>query len=1466
MPTADAIALLHLSDIQFGKYHRFEPGELAERIADDVQAVHGAGGSKPDLVLLTGDLSEWGLASELEQVESFVRCIASRLTLPVQRFVLIPGNHDINRKKCEAYFADCEGDEQKPQPPYWPKLEPYARAFARIYGDDRSFHFDEKQPWTWFEWPDLPIVVAGMNSTIADSHRPEDHHGFLGEGQLRSFETKLVQARREGKLRLVAVHHDVMRTQAATDVTEQDARDFRRIAGPHANLVLHGHTHREDLEWLGPGQPVLCIGSAGVKGAERPADVPNQYRWIELRRDGMTYRTRAWAPDQKRWIDDARADPKGASGIVVQAIVFEDVATAFPLASGAAAEPMAVRAPRIDRAVATYREHVRRAMAIYTPIAPRSFGEDEEPEPLELAALFVGPKIAPVVPTERPEPREDEPLAILPERDATPEPRPPEEPRRQASLDAEYALLSAALPWSLVLGGPGAGKTTLTRWLSLRLCESPTHFHVTVDFFPIRVHLGQYMERARSAGVHGYDFFDEAARSLREHSIPLDAANLRSRARHIFWLLDGLDEVTIAEERRECLHRIVGLKTAYAGRGVVTSRRTGAEAAIDVLGRGGIPAYEITQLDADGVADIIDRWHRAIFRRERERGERRKQRLTDALRESHALLDLTKTPLLLTLLCVLNQDGDLPRRRHLVHQRAIALLAHDWEVTKKTVDRDAPTFELADKLDFLRDLAWKMTVLPGGMGNVITEKELETFATHFAQNRFDEPIELARRTASQLVARLRKRDIVLASFGGDAFGFTHRAFLEYLAALAMVTKFRRGEWAEADLCARFAKHCRDDRWTETLTLLCGLVDGDNRPHLIVDFLQAAVTDLELNESRATQFRSLAIRCLAEAQKIDDGLAEFAHEISENVWRRRDPSSIPLLRLANDRWPDAARFRTHAFDPNTTDTVDLGWTTRAAIATSPLGKRSEIIEALAARLGGELATVVAEAGELGTWIPAEIQRLERVGETLGQVTARAIDIGLARTGVNAAAERLRRRGEPEVLLRDALAELRAGRYPKDIAPLLSAAEAGYGNSLEILALLAEARPADPSIHDAVVRCLRSPYRRVVAAAAKVGTRLGIPEAVDWLESQARSDITLIGTDDLVHAALHSPLARSRVYAILTDPTVMPEVLVGLAYSVRNDNRTLAVSTLRGIATTATSWRTRANAASALDDIDGHFDESAALLRAIARGTHDSSARAEAIRILDYIQPLDETTRSALRQLSRDADPEVMLAAAWILGNRGGTDEQTSLQAIATVARTTLEPTTRFNAAMVLRSRGRAWRELSNSVLRDLSLNATNNRVRMLAARAIADGATLAQLANRTGNDALRDAARRSLAILHMKQALLRVGKPRRGRVSLSGQAVGVLEETRNGSKFTYDTAWLARSDAVPISPTLPLRTLPFESDGLHPFFDNLLPEGFLDEASRRGTHVAEHDRFGLLLHVGADTIGAVEVTALDEDVS
>lgn len=105
--------------------------------------------------------------------------------------------------------------------------------------------------------------------------------------------------------------------------------------------------------------------------------------------------------------------------------------------------------------------------------------------------------------------------------------------------------------------------------------------------------------------------------------------------------------------------------------------------------------------------------------------------------------------------------------------------------------------------------------------------------------------------------------------------------------------------------------------------------------------------------------------------------------------------------------------------------------------------------------------------------------------------------------------------------------------------------------------------------------------------------------------------------------------------------------------------------------------------------------------------------------------------------------------------------------------------------------------------------------------------------------------------------------RRGEVRLDGVAVGVIEELESGSRFTYLPSWLARADRVPVSLTLPLREEPYESRGLLPFFDNLLPEGWLLELSTAKLKIPKDDAFGLLLATCADCVGAVEISPLDE---
>jgi len=100
--------------------------------------------------------------------------------------------------------------------------------------------------------------------------------------------------------------------------------------------------------------------------------------------------------------------------------------------------------------------------------------------------------------------------------------------------------------------------------------------------------------------------------------------------------------------------------------------------------------------------------------------------------------------------------------------------------------------------------------------------------------------------------------------------------------------------------------------------------------------------------------------------------------------------------------------------------------------------------------------------------------------------------------------------------------------------------------------------------------------------------------------------------------------------------------------------------------------------------------------------------------------------------------------------------------------------------------------------------------------------------------------------------------RRGIVQLDGRRVGVLEERETGTRFTYDAAWLATPDRLPISLTLPLRPEPFDHRDLHPFFENLLPEGWLLELSTAKLKISRDDAFGLLLATCGDCIGAVEI--------
>lgn len=94
--------------------------------------------------------------------------------------------------------------------------------------------------------------------------------------------------------------------------------------------------------------------------------------------------------------------------------------------------------------------------------------------------------------------------------------------------------------------------------------------------------------------------------------------------------------------------------------------------------------------------------------------------------------------------------------------------------------------------------------------------------------------------------------------------------------------------------------------------------------------------------------------------------------------------------------------------------------------------------------------------------------------------------------------------------------------------------------------------------------------------------------------------------------------------------------------------------------------------------------------------------------------------------------------------------------------------------------------------------------------------------------------------------------------------GLLIEDGGEYRFRYDPAYLGRPDAQAISLTLPLQTDDFISPTLFPFFDGLIPEGWLLDVALRNTDISILDRMSLLLLCCKDCIGAVSVIPVNSE--
>ncbi len=106
--------------------------------------------------------------------------------------------------------------------------------------------------------------------------------------------------------------------------------------------------------------------------------------------------------------------------------------------------------------------------------------------------------------------------------------------------------------------------------------------------------------------------------------------------------------------------------------------------------------------------------------------------------------------------------------------------------------------------------------------------------------------------------------------------------------------------------------------------------------------------------------------------------------------------------------------------------------------------------------------------------------------------------------------------------------------------------------------------------------------------------------------------------------------------------------------------------------------------------------------------------------------------------------------------------------------------------------------------------------------------------------------------------------RRAKVYMYDDWSGTLVEDEEGYQFQYRDEYLNKEDAEPVSLTLPLQKKAFRSQLLFPFFDGLIPEGWLLDIAEKNWKINARDRMGLVLATCRDCIGAVSILPFEEE--
>ena len=378
----------------------------------------------------------------------------------------------------------------------------------------------------------------------------------------------------------------------------------------------------------------------------------------------------------------------------------------------------------------------------------------------------------------------------------------------QHSSDEKHSGISIAnqKQYLMVLGGPGAGKSTFLRKVGLEALR--TFYYERAEYshrlIPVLIELKRFeaneLDIAKfiatefeTCGFPGAETFTQNA---------LIQGNL-------LILLDGLDEVPSANLNK-VLQTIRDFIDRYDDNRFIASCRVAASGyRADAFRR--FSDVTMADFDDEQIQQFVRNWFGSAQDVERNKAGKCWEALQKS--ENKASKELAHTPLLLTHLClVYDRSQRFPNNRSSLHEKALRILLEEWAADKSILrDEIYEGLSIEQEEILLSEIAYK------GMAAdqlFFTKRELSTQIKDFLSSNLNAPRHL---DSEAVLNAIEVQQGILVERAEDTYSFSHLTLQEYLTAQYLIDN---NEWE-----ALVQQRLIDSRWRDIFLLLPGLTTG-----------------------------------------------------------------------------------------------------------------------------------------------------------------------------------------------------------------------------------------------------------------------------------------------------------------------------------------------------------------------------------------------------------------------------------------------------------------------------------------------------------------------------------------------------------------------------------------------------------------------------------------------------------------